>query len=111
MMLQSARTDLGRRLAVQADHDAAHVLIAMLHVKVDLVRDLGALRSFGGLSKVDKSQGTDQHQAGEDLLEVGHVEDTHAMNYCKSEEVGKDVERSEGGQVEVEGSCKIRVPQ
>lgn len=64
--------DLGHRLAVQAHNDAAQVLVAMLDVEVDLVGDLGALLSLGGLGEEDEDEGDDQADADEESLEIGH---------------------------------------
>lgn len=51
---------LGDRLAVKAHHNAAHGLIAMADIEIDLVGDLGALRSFGGLGEENKGDSEDK---------------------------------------------------
>jgi hypothetical protein len=51
---------LGHGLAVQTHHDAAHGLVAMADVEVDLVGDLGTLDSLCGLGKEEDGDGDDQ---------------------------------------------------
>lgn len=51
---------LGNGLAVQPHHDAAHGLVAMADVEVDLVGDLGALDGLCGLGKEEDGDGEDQ---------------------------------------------------
>ena len=49
----------------------------MLHVEVDLVRDLRPFGSFAGLGEVQEGSGTYQQQADNDTLNVRHVEYGH----------------------------------
>ena len=51
---------LGNSLSVQAHHDGAHGLIAMADLEEDLVGNLGALDSFGGLGEEQEGDGQDQ---------------------------------------------------
>lgn len=51
---------LGHSLAIQTHHDAAHGLVAMADVEVDLVGNLGALDGLRGLGEEGESDGENQ---------------------------------------------------
>lgn len=51
---------LGHSLAVKTDHDAAHGLVAMADVEVNLVGDLGALDGLRCLGEEGEGDGDDQ---------------------------------------------------
>ena len=53
---------LWRSLSIQSHHNSAQLLISLLDIEVDLVGDLGALLSFGGLSEVDECEGENDHE-------------------------------------------------
>lgn len=60
--------------SVQSHNDSAHIFIAMLDIEVDLVGDLGALRSLGGLGEEDEDECEDQQAADGQFLERLHLE-------------------------------------
>lgn len=51
---------LGHSLAIQTHHDTTHGLVAMADVEVDLVGDLWALDSLGGLGEEGEGDDNDQ---------------------------------------------------
>ena len=59
---------LGNSLAIQTNYDSSKLLIAMLDVKVDFVRDLGPFDCFGSLSEVDEGEGGYEQDAHEETL-------------------------------------------
>lgn len=71
--MRLGNADLRHGLAVETEHDAAELLIAVGDVEVDLVGDLGTLLGFGALGEEDEDEGEDQQSAGEEALEADHV--------------------------------------
>lgn len=63
---------LGDSLSVEAEDDAAQWLIAVGDVEVDLVGDLGALGSFGGLGEEDHAHSEEEQGGEENPPDVEH---------------------------------------
>lgn len=74
---------LGNSLAVKTDDNATQLLLAMGHVEVDLVGNLGSLGSFGCLSEEDEDDGQDDHQGDGNPLERSHCEELKSMDHLK----------------------------
>lgn len=74
-------THLGNSLSIKTEDNAAHVFIAMLHVKVDLASDLGSLAScLGSLGEVDEGEGQDDQHREENALNARHCVDRYLLS-------------------------------
>lgn len=70
-LILAAATYLWHSLAIQTNDDSPKLLVSMLDVEVDLVRDLWAL-CVSGLSEEDERKGQNDQKRDNNSLNAGH---------------------------------------